>query len=134
VEFGKTLILSGLYEAVNMGGSSKTPGLGDVPGVNLAFNSRNIMVHQDAALVLVTPRIPGTIDTGTREFGGETLRHVLDLWTTFVLPTGGFDATITTIQAKKKYFRPLVGDVRLTSPRDPQLLAATIADTTARLR
>jgi Tfp pilus assembly protein PilF len=134
VEFGKTLILSGLYEAVNMGGSSKTPGLGDVPGVNLAFNSRNIMVHQDAALVLVTPRIPGTIDTGTREFGGETLRHVLDLWTTFVLPTGGLDATITTIQAKKKYFRPLVGDVRLTSPRDPQLLAATIADTTARLR
>jgi len=134
VEFGKTLILSGLYEGVNVGGSSKTPGLGDVPLIDLAFNARTRITRQDAALVLVTPRIPGMLDTGTGEFRGDTLQRLLGLWKSFVEPTGGMDATIRTIEAKTRYFRPLVGDLRLPGVRDPQLLAATIADTAARLR
>jgi type II secretory pathway component GspD/PulD (secretin) len=49
---GKTLILSGLYEGVDLGGCSKTPGVGDVPGVDTLFNARHRQERRDVALVL----------------------------------------------------------------------------------
>ncbi len=134
VEFGRTLILSGLYEAVNIGGSSKTPGLGDVPGIDVAFNARTATKRQDAALVLVTPRIVGTIDSGPAQFRTTTLNRVLDLWTNFVEPTAGLDAIVTTLDRKTPFFKPLVGDVRLPDAKDSRILAATLAATTARLQ
>ena len=134
VEFGTTLILSGLYEGVNVGGSSKVPLLGDVPPVNLAFNARNTMTRQDAALVLVTPRLAGELNTGTATFRGSTLSRLLELWTSFIEPTGDFDAIAATLQAKRRYFRPLVGDIRLPGPGDRHILSATLADVAARLQ
>lgn len=133
VEFGRTLILSGLYEAVNIGGSSKTPVLGDIPIVNTAFNDRIRTRRQDAALVLVTPRIVGTIETGPAQFRGATLQRLLELWKTFVEPTSGLDAILSTLQAKARYFKPLVGDVRLPDVTDSKILAATLSATNARL-
>jgi type II secretory pathway component GspD/PulD (secretin) len=67
VEFGKTLILSGLYEGVDPGGYSKTPGVGDVPGVDTFFNARRRQERRDVALVLVTPKLVGFVDTATRD-------------------------------------------------------------------
>jgi type II secretory pathway component GspD/PulD (secretin) len=134
VEFGKTLILSGLYEGVNIGASSKVPGLGDIPVVDLAFNNRVQTTRQDAALVLVTPRLAGTINTTTREFRGETLSRVLDLWNTLVEPTGGLDAVIGTLRAKGRPYHPLLGDVRLPNAADQTILGPTLTDTVARLR
>jgi tetratricopeptide (TPR) repeat protein len=134
VDFGKTLILSGLYEGVNIGASSKVPGLGDIPVVDLAFNNRVQTTRQDAALVLVTPRIAGMINTGTREFRGETLSRVLDLWNTLVEPTGGLDAVLGTLRAKGRPYHPLLGDVRLPSAGDQTILGPTLTDTVARLR
>ncbi len=134
VDFGKTLILSGLYEGVNIGASSKVPGLGDIPVVDLAFNNSVHTTRQDAALVLVTPRIAGTINTGTREFRGETLSRVLELWNTLVEPTGGLDAVLGTLRAKGRPYHPLLGDVRLPSAGDQTILGPTLTDTVARLR
>ncbi len=133
VEFGRTLILSGLYEAVNIGGSSKTPMLGDVPIINTAFNDRTRTRRQDAALVLVTPRIVGTIQTGRAHFRGATLRRLLELWKNFIEPTSGLDAVLSTLEAKAPYFKPLVGDVRLPDATDSKILAATLSATNARL-
>jgi Flp pilus assembly secretin CpaC len=119
---------------VNVGGSSKVPGLGDVPVVNTLFNSRDHTSRQDAALVLVTPRIPGMISTGTAEFRGESLERLLKLWQDFVEPTSGLDATVGAIARKARYFRPLTGDLQAPSARDPRLLAALVDDTLRRLR
>ena len=134
VEFGKTLILSGLYEAVNIGGGSKTPGLGDVPGVDALFNARNRTSRHDAALVLVTPRIPGAIETGPAQFRGETLKRVLDLWNDFIVPTAGLDSTLQIMEKKSKYFRPLAGDLKVPDVGNGPLLARAVGDTLARLR
>lgn len=134
VEFGRTLILSGLYEGVNVGASSKVPVLGDVPVVNTLFNSRDRTSRQDAALVLVTPRRPGSIASGGAQFRGDSLDRLLKLWQSFVEPTANFDAIVTTIERKTKYFRPLAGDLRAPAVRDPRVLAAVVDDTVARLR
>lgn len=134
VAFGQTLILSGLYEAVNIGGASKTRGAGDVPLLGKLFNTRSITATHDAALVLVTPRLPGSFATGPAQFRTETLQRVLNLWDHFVMPNGGIDATLGILETKTKYFRPLVGDVRAPDARDPVVLAAVLKDTLARLR
>ena len=86
VEFGKTLILSGLYETVDLGDSSRVPLLGDIPVVDLLFNARTNTHRKDAALVLVTPRLPGTIETDTREFRTETLMRLLSFWKDLIDP------------------------------------------------
>ena len=102
--------------------------------MNLAFNARNTMTRQDAALVLVTPRLAGELNTGTATFRGSTLSRLLELWTSFIEPTGDFDAIAATLQAKRRYFRPLVGDIRLPGPGDRHILSATLADVAARLQ
>ena len=134
VDFGKTLILSGLYEGVDVGGSSKVPGLGDVPVVDLAFNNRAHTTRQDAALVLVTPRIAGTLNTDSREFRSESLDRALQLWNTFVEPTSDLDAITTTLRGKWRPYHPLLGDLRLPKASDAATLGATLADTVSRLR
>ena len=134
VEFGKTMILSGLYEGVSVGESSKVPGLGDVPVVKTFFNSRDHTTRQDAALILVTPRLPGSIDTGTRELRGETLEHLLKLWDSFVEPTSGLDATLRVLDSKTRYMRGLKGDVHTPKANDPKLVDSMIDDTLRRLR
>jgi len=133
VEFGKTMILSSLYEGVNVGSGSKTPGLGDVPLVNSLFRSRTATERRDAALILVTPRIPGKIDTDTRVFRPETLQRLLDLWNKFIEPVGSIDNSARILGSKSKYFHPQAGDLRLPDPRDPKLLARVVEDTMARL-
>jgi type II secretory pathway component GspD/PulD (secretin) len=134
VEFGKTMILSGLYEGVSVGESSKVPGLGDVPIVNTFFKSRDHTSRQDAALILVTPRLPGSIDTGTRELRGETLERLLDLWKTVVDPTSNLDATLRVLERKTRSLRGLKGDVRMPPANDPHVVASMLDDTLRRLQ
>jgi Tfp pilus assembly protein PilF len=135
VEFGKTLILSGLFEAVNHGGSSKTPLLGSIPVVDVLFDSRSNMRGRDAALVLVTPRLPGTIDTGTREFRSETLNGVLSLWNDLVDPMANADAIVKKLGGKiSKFFRPHAGDLKLPPATDPATVRQVIRETVAQLQ
>lgn len=135
VDFGKTLILSGLYEAVNVGWISKTPVLGDIPVANTLFNERSKTQSRDAAIVLVTPRLPGNIETGTHEFRTETLSRVLSLWKDLVDPLANTDALIDKLGGKiSKYFRPQSGDLKLPSADDSNTVRLAINETIGRLR
>ena len=129
VDFGRTLILSGLYEGVNVGSSSRVPVLGDVPILDSVLNSRTHSVNQDAALVLVTPKTTGSIATGPGEFRGEQLRQLVDLWDRMIEPRAGLEAILGTIQRRMQHFRPLAGDVPLPSPTQSPVLAALLDDT-----
>ncbi|MBE7418847.1 MAG: hypothetical protein HS128_14105 [Ideonella sp.] len=134
VEFGKTLILSGLYEAVNVGWTSKVPVLGDIPVANLLFNERSKTQSRDAAIVLVTPRLAGTIETDTREFRGETLQRLLSLWNDLVDPLTNIDAVGAKLRRKiGKYFMPQPGDLRLPAAADAATARQAIGETLARL-
>jgi pilus assembly protein CpaC len=134
IEFGKTLILSGLYEGVNVGESSKAPGLGDVPGLGTLFNFRTRTQRRDAALVLVTPRLPATIETEAREFRTETLNRLLSLWKDLIDANSDMDGIIEKIAGKvSKYFRPQAGDLRLPSATNPETLKSAVKETMGRL-
>ncbi|HUL29018.1 MAG TPA: hypothetical protein VLZ03_01085, partial [Thermodesulfobacteriota bacterium] len=135
VEFGKTLILSGLFEAVNVGGYSKVPGLGDIPVVDILTNARIRTEKRNAALVLVTPRLPGSIETGTREFRTDTLNRLLSMWENLIDPTSNLDRIIHDLGYKvSNYFRPQAGDLRLPSVSDPDMVRLVIKETVGRLR
>lgn len=135
VEFGSTLILSGLYEAVNVGWASKVPILGDIPIANLLFNERSTTQTRDAAIVLVTPRFAGSIQTGTREFRTETLKRLLSVWNEVVDPLTNMDALTATIRGKvSKHFRPQPGDLVLPDASDAATARLAISETLGRLR
>src|SRR5207244_1641232 len=136
VEFGKTLILSGLYEGVDVRASSKTPVLGDTPGVNTFFNSRTRTERRDVALVLVTPRLAGSVETDTREFRGDTLNSLLSLWKELIDPTSNMDAIIGTIRKsdkRSKLFQAKTADLRLPPVSDPATVRSAIQETMAQL-
>ncbi|MFO1288576.1 MAG: hypothetical protein U1F49_19905 [Rubrivivax sp.] len=134
VEFGKTLILSGLYEAVNVGWTSKVPVLGDIPVGNLLFNERQKTQSRDAAIVLVTPRLAGTIETDTRAFRAETLTRLLSMWKELVDPLANLDALTDKIRGKlQRYFRPQPGDLRLPAASEPTTARQAIGETLGRL-
>ncbi|MBK9572335.1 MAG: hypothetical protein IPO43_06195 [Rhodoferax sp.] len=133
VEFGKTLILSGLYEAVNVGWTSKVPVLGDIPVGNVLFNERQKTQSRDAAIVLVTPRLAGTIDTDTREFRAETLSRLLSVWRDTVDPLANMDALTGKIRRKlSRHFGPQQGDLQLRPAREAQTARQAISETLAR--
>ncbi|GMV45948.1 MAG: hypothetical protein AMXMBFR66_13460 [Pseudomonadota bacterium] len=134
VEFGKTLILSGLYEAVNVGWTSKVPVLGDIPVANVLFNERSRSQSRDAAIVLVTPRLAGTIETDTRAFRGETLARLLSLWNELVDPLTDMDAVNDKLRRKiTRYFLPQPGDLRLPAPSDAAVAGQAINETLRRM-
>ena len=136
VEFGKTLILSGLYEGVDVRASSKTPVLGDTPGVNTFFNSRTRTERRDVTLVLVTPRLAGSVETDTREFRGDTLNSLLSLWKELIDPTSNVDAIIGTIRKsdkRSKLFQAKTADLRLPPVSDPATVRSAIQETMAQL-
>lgn len=135
VDFGKTLILSGLYEAVNVGWTSKVPVLGDIPVGNLLFNERQKTQSRDAAIVLVTPRLVGTLDTGTRVFRTETLTRLLTLWKELVDPLTNLDVLTAKLHRKIfNYFRPQPGDLSLPAASDLSTSSQAIGETLERLR
>lgn len=136
VDFGKTLILSGLYEGVDVGTSSKMPLIGDIPVLNTFFNARTRTERRDVALVLVTPSLPGSVETGAREFRGETLNRLLSIWKDIIDPQTNMDAIIGAIgnrDRKSNLFQPKTGDLRLPPVADPVMLKSVIKDTMAQM-
>lgn len=136
VEFGKTLILSSLYEGVEVGVSSKTPVLGDIPLVDTFFNARTSTERRDVALVLVTPRFAGSVETDTREFRGDTLNKLLSIWKDLIDPAANMHAIIGTIEKRNrnsKLFPAKPGDLRLPSVSEPDTVRSVIKETMAQL-
>lgn len=133
VNFGETLILSGLYETVNIGGSSRVPILGEIPGLDVLFDARARTRRWDTALVLVTPRLPGAIETGSREFRSETLTRLLALWQDLIEPVSNMDAVINKFGSKMTYFRPQASDLKLSPAPDTKTVKLAVDETVARL-
>ncbi len=137
--FGKTLILSGLYEGVDTHSYSKTPILGDIPGVNTLFFARTATERRDVALVLLTPTMPGSLQTDTRKFRGETLTWLLGLWS-HIDPMSNLDAIRERIEHHHNHtpyytpaYNPKPGDLWLPTVEDPRTLRTAVEETVAQL-
>nr|WP_101047737.1 type IV pilus secretin family protein [Macromonas nakdongensis] len=57
VENGGTVVIGGIYSLEELDGTSKVPGLGDVPVLGNLFKSRTRSLRKSELLVFITPRV-----------------------------------------------------------------------------
>lgn len=119
VGFGKTLILSGLSEAVRDSSSSRTPGIGHAPVVGSLFNRRSTTNRRDAVLILVTPAPAQAMDAQPWS-RPDAVQRLVGLWDTVVAP--GSDLTTITAQLShsRLFKRGRAGDATLDWPNLPR--------------
>jgi tetratricopeptide (TPR) repeat protein len=119
VDFGKTLILSGLSESVRDSSATKTPVIGNAPIVGSLFNRRVTTDKRDAVLILVTPSAVTSIDARPWARPADVER-LIGLWHTVVAP-GSDAATITQqLEHARLFTRGRRDDVRLNWPSLPR--------------
>jgi Tfp pilus assembly protein PilF len=122
VKFGETLILSGLTESVIDGQSSRTPFLGDIPGVELLFKNRSQLNRKRSAIILVTPSLPvtlaRTVDRNT------AVDQIVQLWDTLIEPRMGAKPLTERMKAMRLFTRAAADDVSVRDLRDPVLRTA----------
>ena len=119
VDFGKTLILSGLSESVRDSSATKTPVIGDAPIVGSLFNRRITTDKRDAVLILVTPS-PVTAFDARPWARPADIERVISLWSTVVAP-GSDAATITRqLEHARLFTRGRRDDARLSWPNLPR--------------
>jgi hypothetical protein len=105
-----------------------------VPGLNILFNDRTRTDKKDAAIVLVTPYLPGTIETRPREFRSESLERLLSLWNQMVDPASNMEAILDTLaETFPAPYRPQSGDLYAPAAADTETVGLIVDDTMARL-
>jgi Tfp pilus assembly protein PilF len=115
IDFGETLLLSGLSEAVEDRTFSKTPVLGDIPLIGNAFNERNTLQRKDSVMVLVTPARPTTAP-GRPFVRSEAVASLARLWTEVIDPISNAEATTAKLARNRFFTRMRRGDVSSTVP------------------
>jgi tetratricopeptide (TPR) repeat protein len=121
VEFGQTLLLSALSEKVRDATYSKTPGLGDVPGVSLLFNDRSALNRTESLLVLVTPMRPTTFASRDRE-PPATVEQLRRSWQSWIEPSSSVAAIVQRLEAQEFFSQAESGDLKWRATQTPQLL------------
>jgi len=129
VEFGQTLLLSALSEKVRDATYSKTPGLGDVPGVSLLFNDRSALNRTESLLVLVTPTRPTTFASRDRE-PPATVEQLRRSWQNWVEPRSDVAAIVQRLESQPFFSQAESGDLKWRSTQTPQLLREALAEST----
>lgn len=127
VEFGQTLLLSALSERVRDATYSKTPGLGDVPGVSLLFNDRSALNRTESLLVLVTPMRPTTFASRDRE-PPATVEQLRRSWQSWIEPRSNVAAIVTRLESQRFFSQAESGDLKWRSTQTPELLREALAE------
>lgn len=119
VEFGQTLLLSGLSEAVSNSTSSSTPLLGDVPVLGLAFNQHNKDQRRDAVLILVTPSRTTSFQSASWA-RSENLQQLVNLWEKVVDPATNAGNVVQRLSGMRLFSRMQANDVPMAWPAPQQ--------------
>lgn len=127
VEFGQTLLLSALSERVRDASFSKTPGVGDVPGLSLLFNSRKSMQRTESLLVLVTPMRPTSFASADRE-PIESVQRLRDAWGRWIDPQSSVFAIMSRLEGQTFFSEPKSGDLRWRSVITPKMLDEAVSE------
>jgi len=125
VRFGETLILSGLSESVTDGQRSRTPVLGDIPGLNVLFSQQSRLARSRSVLVLVTPSRPAAMARTATV--APAVQRLTELWDTVIERQHGLEALTERIQRSRKFTRAAAGDISVRSIGDPQVLVPLLA-------
>lgn len=112
VGFGESLVLSGLSESVDDAAMTKTPGLGDLPLLGVAFNERSRLERRDAALVLLTPS-PVTRMPSQPWLRSASVEKLIRLWSDVIDPASNATDVVTRLSRSYLFKRAHAGDAPL---------------------
>ncbi len=120
VQFGQTLVLSGLSENVLDAQRSRVPGLGEIPGINLLFSRRSQLERQESVLILITPVAATQFDSSTRDpQRGRQVQRLVEMWNSLIDPNADLSSILRGADRIKALHRPSDGDVSLAALRSP---------------
>lgn len=124
VQFGETLILSGLTESVGDNAQSKTPLLGDVTIVKYLFSNKTTSKRARSAIILVTPSLPShfakTVDHSP------ATKKLIEMWDDVIEPALGSDRLIKRIQRMPQFTRAAHEDTHVRGIEDTTLRKALL--------
>lgn len=119
VEFGQTLLLSGLSETVQNTTSSSVPVLGDLPLLGLGFNQRTTDQRRDAVLILVTPSRSTRIQ-GATWARSDSVQQLVNLWEQVVDPATNAGNVVQRLSRMRLFSRMQAGDIAMAWPAPQQ--------------
>ncbi len=127
VEFGQTLVLSALSENVEDSTFSKTPGLGDVPVVNLMFKQSTRAHRMETLLILITPVPPTTFHTNMASTPA-TVEKLIATWKTIIDPQSNLDAIMERLNHSRFFSGAERGDLRWNNVLTPSLASEALRE------
>jgi Flp pilus assembly protein TadD len=132
LEYGQTLILSGLSEHVTDAEHSVTPGMSKLPLVGELFGHHDVSNEKTSVLILVTPLPPVEMNLPRRLTREGAVAEVTRLWTRMVDPYSDTAAVTAALAAyadesKVGYSVVRLGDVSLNGPSDKRILGEALA-------
>ena len=74
---GESVVLSGLVQAIGLNSKEKTPGIGDIPLLNLFFSEKSSSKKKKEVVVVLTPKPVFPRADSSQPFGEER-RKLLD--------------------------------------------------------
>ncbi len=128
LDYGQTLILSGMEENVYDADKSVTPGLFNLPVIGEFFGRREVNEQRTSVLILVTPVPPVALALPrrmTRDGGAE---RVADLWTSLIDPQTDIAAIAERLKNWHAYTRAGIEDLQISGPGDAKLLSEALHD------
>jgi hypothetical protein len=127
LNFGQTLILSGLSETVYDGVRNETPGLSDVPVLDLLFSRQTSRNKQTSVLILVTPLAPLTASLDRRASRTGLTKRIADLWTTLIDPSSDVAAIAARLSRAPVFTRAQADDLRISGAEDAGIRGLALA-------
>ena len=120
MNFGETLILSGLSEKETQNNRDGVPGLQDVPIIQYFFSQKVTTEFQKSVLILLTPRKPEFVHTNQKssknqpgEEDNKVLSELKSRYSDWFLPYPNWASVFHHMQENKLYREFRTGDVSL---------------------
>jgi type II secretory pathway component GspD/PulD (secretin) len=133
LQFGQTLILSGLSENTTDQNHNVVPGFSQVPVIGELFGRHDIETQKTSVLILVTPLPPVEMDLPQRiERDGEAA-DVAKFWTTLIDPQSDLRAITADLSryygssGAYGYSRAERSDISLAGPTDKAVIGAVLS-------
>lgn len=128
VEFGQTLVMSALSETVDDNKYSKTPGLGDIPGVSAFFKDTSKAHRQETLLILITP-VPASTYSASLGTTALPVDALVQAWKSQIDPHSNLGAIVQRLTGKSSGRRGARGDLGWNGVLTPSLAAEALGET-----
>lgn len=125
VNFGETLVLSGLSESAANSTGSKTPIIGDLPLIGRVFNQRTTEQRRDSVMIFLTPS-RATQFSSEPWARSDTVQRMINMWSKVIDPATNASSVSAALSRTRVYSRMKRGDAALALPSGAEDLKSLI--------